>query len=322
MYENLSKNQGVLDITHAFADVGHPGDKALTFPVPNEWYECDIEYFYSWKHSNWTELRWNRLRREASSLNFLSPAGLLYALPAYLLMIYVTESVKREIRRIWEELYAGKVCPIDDLIPDVNDFWCVDQILLRLAASGKKNRPALTREQVMALESYFLSEINCTMGKEKGDIFDETYDHYVSKVRRNYRIEPSQETRHTACCKGTDFSPEMMQLPSPLAEYLSQYTRMRVAGEKLKELLSLWDAAQFVYSPRQEDFISHLDPNKAGVSSRVREELTSGVLHTLSNTQLKLVCRFFLQYELQKKEDWMNEKNIRALFKMAGFKEV
>ncbi len=81
----------------------------------------------------------------------------------------------------------------------------------------------------------------------------------------------------------------MMQLPSPLAKYLSQYTRMRVAREKLKELLSLWDVAQFVYSPRQEDFINHLDPNKAGVSSRVREELTSDVLHTLSNTQLKLV---------------------------------
>ena len=59
-----------------------------------------------------------------------------------------------------------------------------------------------TREQVMALESYFLSEICSTMGKEKGDILDKTYDHYVSRVRRNYRIEPSKETRHTACCKG------------------------------------------------------------------------------------------------------------------------
>ena len=303
MYENLSRDKGVLDITHAFADVGHPGDEALTFPVPNGWYECDIEYFYSWKQSNWTELRWNRLRREASSLSFLAPAGLLYAIPAYLLMIYVTESVKREIKRIWEELYAGDICPIDDFIPDVNDFWCVDRLLLRLAAFGKKNRPALTREQVMALESYFLSEISCTMGKEKGEILDKTYDHYVSKVRRNYRIEPSKETRHTACCKGTDFSPEMMQLPSPLAEYLSQYTRMRVAGGKFKELLSLWDAAQFVYSPQQEDFINHLDPDKAGVSSRVRKELTSNVINTLSNAQLKLIYRFFLQYELQEKED-------------------
>ncbi len=316
MFENLSKNQGVLDITHAFADVEHPGDEALTFPVPNGWYECDIEYFYSWKQSNWTELRWNRLRREASSLSFLAPAGLLYAIPAYLLMIYVTESVKREIKRIWEELYAGEVCPIDDFIPDVNDFWCVDRILLRLAASGKKNRPALTREQVMALESYFLSEISSTMGREKGDILDKTYDHYVSRVRRNYRIETSMETQTTICCKGADFSREMMQLPSPLAEYLSKYTRMRVAGEEFKELLSLWDAAQFVYSPRQEDFTNHLDPNKAGVSSRVREELTSDVLHTLSNTQLKLVYRFFLQYELQEKEEWMNEKNIRDFCKI------
>ncbi len=146
MYEDLSRDKGVLDITHAFADVGHPGDEALTFPVPNEWYECDIEYFYSWKQSNWTELSWNRLRRESASLSFLAPAGLLYAIPAYLLMFYVTESAKREIKRVWEELYAGDVCPIDDFIPDVNDFWCVDRILLRLAASGKKNRPALTRE--------------------------------------------------------------------------------------------------------------------------------------------------------------------------------
>ena len=99
----------------------------------------------------------------------------------------------------------------------------------------------------------------------------------------------TERTQLTACCKKANFPPEMMQLPSPLAKYLSQYTRMRVAREKLKELLSLWDAAQFVYSPRQEDFINHFDPNKAGVSSRVREELTSDVLHTLSNTQLKLV---------------------------------
>ncbi len=151
----------------------------------------------------------------------------------------------------------------------------------------------------MALETCFLSEISCTMGWEKGAILDKTYDHYVSRVRKNYRIEPAVNPQLTARCKGPNFPPEMMQLPSPLAEYLSQYTRMRVAREKLKELLSLWDAAQFVYSPRQEDFINHLDPNKAGVSSRVREELTSGVLHTFSNPQLKLVYRFFCNMNFQ-----------------------
>lgn len=129
----MTKKEVQARLLAVFGDVQHPGNrqilrKDLEFPRA---YIVDLEFLFRYEGRPWWEIdKWTLLREE-SCFSFLSDAGLLYIIPAYLYHAYKEKGVF-----------------------DTFNYW-EDRLLEILAQKGRGDL-RFTPEQIHLIDAVFL----------------------------------------------------------------------------------------------------------------------------------------------------------------------